>query len=88
MAESSLEHAMFNVLKNAAVEGGAPRAGLLTLPKRKPIDTPNYIGLSSRGAIPHMTPDVISKHAELNGSYMALEDCESNEFMIIFILLG
>ncbi|OTB18155.1 hypothetical protein K445DRAFT_347192 [Daldinia sp. EC12] len=75
MAESSSDNnVMFNVLKTIAVEGGMPRAGRLSLPKRKPIDTPNYIGLSSRGAIPHMTPDVISKHVELNGSYMALED--------------
>ncbi|KAI0135820.1 tRNA-guanine transglycosylase [Daldinia grandis] len=74
MAKSSLEHAMFDVLKSVAVEGGTPRVGRLALPKRQPIDTPNYIGLSSRGAIPHMTPDVISKHVELDGSYMALED--------------
>ncbi|KAI1799501.1 tRNA-guanine transglycosylase [Daldinia bambusicola] len=74
MAESSSENVMFNILKTIAVEGGVPRAGRLALPKRNPIDTPNYIGLSSRGSIPHMTPDVISKHVELNGSYMALED--------------
>ncbi|XXH00832.1 hypothetical protein Hte_007183 [Hypoxylon texense] len=65
---------MFNVLKNVAADGSVPRVGQLALPKRKRIDTPNFFALSSRGAIPHMTPDVISKHTDLNGSYMALED--------------
>ncbi|OTB01745.1 hypothetical protein M426DRAFT_63444 [Hypoxylon sp. CI-4A] len=65
---------MFHVLKSVAVDGGGPRAGRLALPKRKPIDTPNYFGLTSRGVIPHITPDVIAKHTDLHGSYMALED--------------
>lgn len=65
---------MFNVLRNVAVDGGVPRVGQMTLPKRGCIDTPNFFALASRGAVPHMTPDVISKHTELNGSYMALED--------------
>ncbi|KAI0376146.1 tRNA-guanine transglycosylase [Hypomontagnella monticulosa] len=74
MPESSSENGMFKVLRNAVVDGVGPRAGRLSLPKRPPIDTPNFIGITSRGAIPHMTPDVISKHANLSGSYMALED--------------
>ncbi|KAI8959043.1 tRNA-guanine transglycosylase [Daldinia sp. FL1419] len=71
---SSSENGMFNILKSVTKEGGAPRTGCLALPKRKLINTPNYIGLSSRGAIPHMTPDVVSKYTEFTGSYMALED--------------
>ncbi|KAI2602038.1 tRNA-guanine transglycosylase [Hypoxylon sp. NC1633] len=74
MAEPSSEQAMFNVLKSVAVDGGHARVGLLALPKRIPIETPNFFGLASRGVIPHMTPDVISKHTRLSGSYMALED--------------
>ncbi|KAI2466543.1 tRNA-guanine transglycosylase [Annulohypoxylon bovei var. microspora] len=74
MTDSSPEHVMFNVLKSISVDGRGPRVGRLALPKRKTIDTPNFLGLTSRGAIPHMTPDVIAKHTELNGSYMALED--------------
>ncbi|KAI1214702.1 tRNA-guanine transglycosylase [Annulohypoxylon truncatum] len=74
MTESSPEHVMFNVLKSIAVDGRGPRVGRLALPKRKKIDTPNFFGLTSRGAIPHMTPDVIAKYTELNGTYMALED--------------
>ncbi|KAI1135634.1 tRNA-guanine transglycosylase [Hypoxylon sp. FL0543] len=74
MAESSSEHTMFDVLRSIAAGKGGPRVGRLTLPKRRLIDTPNYIGLTSRGAIPHMTPDILAKHTELSGSYIALED--------------
>ncbi|KAI1370399.1 tRNA-guanine transglycosylase [Hypoxylon crocopeplum] len=74
MTESSSDQVMFNVLKSVGVDGGGPRVGRLALPKRRRIETPSFFGLSSRGAIPHMTPDVISKHVELSGSYMALED--------------
>lgn len=76
MTESSSEHVTFDVLKSISGDGRGARAGRLALPKRKTIETPNFFGLTSRGAIPHMTPDVIAKHTELNGSYMALEDCE------------
>ncbi|KAI5859422.1 tRNA-guanine transglycosylase [Durotheca rogersii] len=74
MAESAPEHPMFSIIKSAAVGGGVPRVGRLILPKRTPLDTPNYIGISSRGVIPHLTPDVVSKHTDLDGVYMGLED--------------
>ncbi|KAF4120225.1 queuine tRNA-ribosyltransferase [Geosmithia morbida] len=60
-----------------AAEGGndcAARLGRLSLPGRKAIDTPNYTGFASRGTIPHLTPDVLSKHSSLSSAYMALED--------------
>lgn len=65
---------LFSVVKNA-VEGGA-RVGRLALPKRRPADTPNFFGLTSRGAMPHITPDNVTKHTQLPGTYMALEDCK------------
>lgn len=65
---------VFKVVKNA-VEGGA-RAGRLALPKRQPADTPNFFGLTSRGVLPHITPDNLNKHTRLAGTYMALEDCK------------
>ncbi|KAI1103289.1 tRNA-guanine transglycosylase [Jackrogersella minutella] len=74
MIESSSGHVIFDVLRTIAVDGGGPRVGRLAIPKRKQLDTPNYFGITSRGAIPHMTPDVIAKHTDFNGSYMALED--------------
>ncbi|KAJ8124239.1 hypothetical protein O1611_g9402 [Lasiodiplodia mahajangana] len=68
------ERAMFKILKAAVGDGVGARVGTLSLPKRRSIDTPNFIGLTARGAIPHVTPDNISKRSELGGAYVALED--------------
>ncbi|KAI0471552.1 tRNA-guanine transglycosylase family protein [Xylariaceae sp. FL0804] len=66
---------IFEVLKSADDDHGpSARLGRLSLPGRKPIDTPNFISLTSRGAVPHMTPDNVANRTELCGTYMALED--------------
>ena len=54
----------------------APRLGCLSLPKRKSISTPNFVGNTSRGVIPHVSQDNFSKSLGLNGVYVALEDCK------------
>lgn len=54
----------------------APRLGRLSLPKRKSILTPGFIGNTSRGVIPHITQDNFAKSLDLNGVYVALEDCK------------
>lgn len=53
-----------------------PRLGCLSLPKRKSISTPNFVGNTSRGIIPHISQDNFSKSLNLNGVYVALEDCK------------
>jgi queuine tRNA-ribosyltransferase accessory subunit len=76
MAErEAVDKMNFHVVRSVAVEHGAPRIGRLALPRRKPIETPNFLALTSRGTVPHMTPDTIARHTRLAGSYMALEDC-------------
>lgn len=66
----------FEILKGAVKNGAAARLGRLAFAGRLPMDTPNYIGITSRGALPHLTPDTVSKHLPATGAYMALEDCE------------
>jgi len=69
----------FEVLKAAVRDGLAARLGKLALGGRKTvIDTPNFIASTSRGVIPHITPDNVSKHLHTGGAYMALEDCKSS----------
>jgi queuine tRNA-ribosyltransferase len=53
----------------------APRLGRLSLPGRKSILTPGLIGNTSRGVIPHISQDNFANRVELNGVYVALEDC-------------
>ncbi|KAI0402004.1 tRNA-guanine transglycosylase [Xylaria palmicola] len=64
---------MFKILKAAVGDGVGARLGTLSLPKRRPLETPNFVGLTARGAVPHLTPDVV-KDTEIGGVYMALED--------------
>ncbi|KAH6636816.1 tRNA-guanine(15) transglycosylase-like protein [Chaetomium tenue] len=64
----------FEVLKGALKDGVAARVGRLAFAGRLPIDTPNFIGITSRGTVPHVTPDNVGKHLQTSGAYMALED--------------
>lgn len=52
------------------------RRGEIHFPGRKIIETPHYVALSSRGAVPHLSQDVMRDHTSINGLYAALEDCK------------
>ncbi|KAK0735550.1 tRNA-guanine(15) transglycosylase-like protein [Apiosordaria backusii] len=66
----------FEILSSALKEGtsATARIGRLAFPGRRPIDTPNFIAVTSRGTLPHVTPDNISKHLQVSGAYFSLED--------------
>ncbi|KAI4736792.1 tRNA-guanine transglycosylase [Aureobasidium sp. EXF-12298] len=66
------EGAMFKI--TASSGSGVFRTGVLSLPKRQAINTPHYLALASRGAIPHLTQDNVAKHTSIRGAYMAAED--------------
>ena len=53
----------------------APRLGRLSLPGRKTLLTPQYIGNTSRGVVPHITQDNFHRHTDIGGVYVGLEDC-------------
>jgi queuine tRNA-ribosyltransferase subunit QTRTD1 len=53
----------------------APRLGSLAVKGRTTIQTPNYIGNTSRGVLPHISQDNQRKHINITGLYMGLEDC-------------
>ncbi|QUC18882.1 uncharacterized protein UV8b_03123 [Ustilaginoidea virens] len=65
---------VFELLGATVADGCAARLGRLSMPGRRPIDTPNYTAVTSRGAVPHLTPDNVSKHTGVGSAYMALED--------------
>lgn len=68
---------IFSSASGSAVVGDTltARLGELKLPGRKPIQTPSFTGATSRGAIPHLTPDNVTKFTSINSAYLALEDC-------------
>lgn len=62
----------FTILKSAGTL--APRLGRLSVPGRKTILTPAFIGNTSRGIIPHISQDNFAK-CYVDGVYVPLEDC-------------
>lgn len=90
MSDPSLENSSNNmsgrrifelIITSAAADGSAARLGKLSLPGRKAIETPNFIAATSRGSVPHLTPDNFKRHTTVSGVYMALEECETNVYM-------
>lgn len=72
----TIPHSIFEMLKSTVTEAGVARLGRLAVANRRVMDTPNYIAVSSRGAIPHLTPDNVARHTSFDAVYMALEDCK------------
>lgn len=70
------EEMAFEILRSAVGDGLGARLGRLAFPGRNPLQTPNFFGITSRGAVPHLTPDNVSRYDMFGGAYFALEDCE------------
>ena len=66
----------FEIVKSIVADGPAARLGRLVVSHRRDVQTPGFFCITSRGAVPHLTPDNLSKHVQPGGSYLALEDCE------------
>lgn len=76
---SHLDHLpdeMFIIIK-ATSSNTSSRLGRLALPGRKAIDTPHYLGITSRGVVPHITQDNFARNTSIAGVYVGLEDCKS-----------
>lgn len=56
-----------------------PRLARVLMDGRKDLHTPNFIAVTSRGVVPHMTPDVILANSEIGAVHMALEDCKCRQ---------
>jgi queuine tRNA-ribosyltransferase subunit QTRTD1 len=70
---------VFRVLSHVDPNVVGPRLGLLAVRERKHVQTPSFMAITSRGTVPHITPDVIASHTLIGGVHMALEDCELEE---------
>ena len=65
---------MFKVVTRST--GTAARLGRLAFPGRRILDTPHYLANTSRGVVPHISQDTFVRDTDINGLYVALEDCE------------
>lgn len=72
---ADLPDEMFAIIKQST-SGLSPRLGRLTLPNRHAIETPHYLASTSRGVVPHITPDTFRHSTRISGVHLALEDCE------------
>lgn len=61
-------------LSRPQFDKGEPRGGCLTFQGRNPIDTPHYVAVSSRGAIPHLSQDMTRDNTSIRALYAAVED--------------
>jgi len=60
---------------NVASDSDAARLGRVSLPGRKSLETPNFLALTSRGVVPHISPDVVGEQTDFCGIFTAIEDC-------------
>jgi queuine tRNA-ribosyltransferase accessory subunit len=63
------------------------RIGQLLRVGRKPIETPNYVATTSRGVVPHISPDTLRKHTAVSSIHVALEDCEQPHLTPTLVLI-
>ncbi|KAI9370743.1 tRNA-guanine(15) transglycosylase-like protein [Aspergillus egyptiacus] len=63
----------FNILGSSA-SVLAPRLGRLAIAGRKPLSTPHYVPLTSRGMIPHLSHDVMHDSTSIGSMFIGLED--------------
>ena len=68
------EMRIFSLISTTARNG--PRLGKLSLSAKSTIQTPHYVGNTSRGVIPHLTQDMQRANSTVKTLYMALEDCK------------
>ncbi|CRG87403.1 queuine tRNA-ribosyltransferase [Talaromyces islandicus] len=52
----------------------APRVGNFSIRGRKSIQTPHYVAITSRGAVSHLSPDVVQNHTNISSLHIGLED--------------
>ncbi|KAI9847942.1 MAG: hypothetical protein M1837_001459 [Sclerophora amabilis] len=64
----------FSIPKSLIPDAVGARLGQLKFPNRKPMSTPNYLAITSRGVVPHISQDMMRQHTSFSGVQVALED--------------
>jgi queuine tRNA-ribosyltransferase accessory subunit len=78
MAQLPEEMFQFILESGTAATVGVPRLGRL-IARNTTIATPHYAALTSRGTVPHISPDVLQRHTRVSAVYLGLEDCTFRE---------
>ena len=75
MGSEAVKRVLFEILSHVDPNVVGPRLGRLRVQGRKEIETPDFVAVTSRGVVPHISPDAIA-NTQIGGIHMALEDCE------------
>jgi queuine tRNA-ribosyltransferase subunit QTRTD1 len=73
---SQIPEEMLVFTLESALQRSGPRVGRLALQNRAPISTPNFVSITSRGVVPHLSHDNIARHTNIRSLYFGLEDCK------------
>jgi queuine tRNA-ribosyltransferase accessory subunit len=77
MGSETIRKVLFEVLSHVDPNVVGSRLGRLCVHGRKDLETPNFMAVSSRGVVPHISPDVLAANTKIGGIHIALEDCKS-----------
>ncbi|KAK6514024.1 hypothetical protein TWF506_008451 [Arthrobotrys conoides] len=72
-----LKTAVTDVAATSTAQPGATtaaRTGVLNLSKGFTVQTPNFLAPTSRGVVPHLSPDNLERNTGVEGVFVALED--------------
>ena len=58
------------------------RLGELAFAGKDAIETPNFLAVTSRGVMPHISPDAIPSQVTFPGVFTAVEDCLSSPLLL------
>jgi hypothetical protein len=87
MGSEVLRRMLFEVLSHVDPNVVGPRLGRLRIQGRKDLETPGFMAISSRGVVPHISPDVLAANTQVGGVHIALEDCKSLDESRVHILI-
>ena len=76
MGSETAKRVFFEILSHVDPNIVGSRLGRLYARGRKELETPDFLAVSSRGVVPHISPDVVA-NTQIGGLHMALEDCKS-----------
>lgn len=81
MAVGALDQPFFTLHDETSIDAAPSdsrraRLGRISVKGRRTLDTPNFLALTSRGVVPHISPDVVGEQTEFAGVYTAIEDCK------------
>lgn len=79
---SQMPDEMIKFTIDSALQRGSARLGNLIVKNRASIATPNYVSTTSRGVVPHLSHDNLSRHTKIKSMYFGLEDCEYTSGMV------